>query len=382
MQKKPSFLFSAATCALCGFLISSPVLANNNDLTLSLSESAIWNSNPLMLTRNVTKIWGSETDLKVGIDKDIRTATFKTNLSIKRNQFNESEYNSTDFAGFTNLGWETKRIQLGLKGRINYDTTRTSEITNFNLDVGSVRRFAFSVTPSISYTISPRSVFSIDSTWYEVDYDSDNFSDYRTLSATPSLSYQLTPLQQVFISTLFNRYESLNAEDREVDTIGPSIGWQYNFNPNFYLMASGGMHRTKFKGYAGVREKWKTSPSFSTRISYKDEQHQASLSAERTRQSYGNGTESELTTFSARERYAINKRLAVNLGANYHIADQPSNFSSSALDNAWDTSAGLAYTINRNWDVRAGYNHREEKLKNAASSRDRDILRIGLSYKM
>ncbi len=380
-RKKDLLLQAVGVNAVFFLVIAGAAMAKTPSIGLTLSEKAIWDSNPLMLTRNVTDIWGSGTQVTVDYDKGNQAVQLKSSLSVTQNVFNERAYNSTDFSGTSELAWNSTRWRLALRSNADYDTTRTSEITTFNLDVGSKRRLSYAFSPELYYVLSPRGIFSLSGSWTETRYEGDVLSDYRTMSLTPSYTYNLTPLQQLQISTLLRRYESLESGNQKVDTLGPSVNWIYEFDPSLSLALSGGLYRTKYKGYVNGSGGWETAPSFSGTLNYEDEQNRASVSLVRSRQAYGNGTESYITTFSARENYKVNEKFSINFDADYQLAKQPS-VSSSALEKAWGAETGLSYSITRKWDLNATYRHREETLKNSSKGADRDIIRVGLSYKM
>lgn len=380
MLHKIRFLRAGRMAALMLPLLAGTGLAANLDLQGSFSETGIWDSNPMRVTGGEESIWGSETSASLIVIGRTPESKADAKLTALRNQFNRSEFNSTDFHGTAGLSRHTQRLEAGIDGKLDYDTTRTSEITTFGRDVGSVRHTAYSLSPKVSYSLSQRSSVALAGNWLQSEYDSAAYSDYRIISLTPSASYNLTQLQQAMLFFQAQRYESMDSSDQYVDSLGPSLGWSASLTPKISARLSAGAMATKFHGYQNGSDDWEINPIFSGLINWRDESNTATLSATRSRQPYANGTESYLTDFSASEIYKVNPRLSLDFRASYQIAKQPP-VSTNNLDYAWGLSAGSTYNITRRWDFTASYRYRKETLSDNLGEANQNIIRVGLSYK-
>jgi len=370
----------------CFFWISTTMLlmapavahAERSGFIARFKEIAVYDSNPLMRERNARAIRGSETTASLGYNKETTKTTFRSALSATRNQFNNSKFNSTDFHGFSGMKLDLRRWQLSLDAKAGYDTTRTSELTTLGLDVDSTRVASYSVSPSVSYNLSPRSFLALSGNWNERRYDDASLTDYRTYSITPAFAHNLTSKQQVQFSWLFNRYQSLENSQKRVNTTGPSVSWTYVFRPYLSLKLSGSMLKTKYSGYASATDQDDYTPSYSSILSYTGNNHDLEFSVIKSRQPYANGTESYLTTFAVQDKYNVNQNVSLNFGADYQDAKQPP-VSTDSLDNAWSVTAGALYKISRNWGLTASYKHKEEALISDDETASQDIMRVGLS---
>jgi hypothetical protein len=341
-------------------------------------EIAVYDTNPLMRERNASAIIGTETTASLGYNKETTKTALKSGVSATRNQFNDSKFSSSDLHGFTGLKLDRKRWQISLDAVANYDTTRTSELTTFNLDIDSTRRASYSVTPSVSYSISPRNLIALSGGWNEIRYDDTSLTDYRVYSITPAFAHNISPKQQVQFSWLFNRYQSLDNTRQRVNTTGPSVSWTYVFRPYLSVKLSGSLLKTKYFGYATTAKQDDYTPTYASILNYTGNKHDLELSVVKSRQPYANGTESYLTTFAVRDKYKVNQSVSLNLGAQYQDAKQ-SLISTNNLETAWNVYAGASYMVSRDWDLTASYKHKEETLTNNNSSADQDMLRVGLS---
>lgn len=354
--------------------------AGNTNIKMRFSETGVWNTNPVMLSRNEKSIYGSETTAALTLIDEMPCTRINASVSATRNQFNRSDFNSTDFHGNTGLVWHSARWETALTGKIDYDTTRTSEPTTLGQNIGSVRHMSYSLLPRISYNTSQRSKIEIAGSWLESKYEDSFLSDYRTLSVIPSFVYSITPRQQAILSIQAQRYQSLENTDLHIDSIGPSIGWNASLTQNLSAELSAGALGSKFYGYATSKRGVDWNPVFSGVLSYKKEQNAAKVSATRYRQPYSNGSEASLTKFSAEGTYSFNPKLSLTLDTNYQLADQPP-LSTNNLDTTWGGGGALSYKITKQLDITASYRYRKETLSGSREDAEQNIVRIGLSYR-
>ena len=369
-------------CIGTALLVMAPGMASAEKLGFiaTFKEVAIYDSNPLLRTQNATSITGSETTASLSYNGETPTTKFKTKLEAIRNQFNKSRFSSTDFRGFSGIKLDRGRWQVSLDAKGDYATTRTSELTTLGLDIDSTRRTAYSLAPSVSYSLSPRDALVVSGSWGETRYKDNALTDYRTYSITPAFSHNLTPKQQVQFAWLFNRYQSLDNTSQRVNTNGPSVSWSYVFRPYLSLNLSAGLLKTRYYGYANSTQQDDSyTPTYASALNYTGNNHDLELSIVKSRQAYANGTESYLTTLALEDDYKLNQNLSLNFGAQYQDAKQPP-LSTSSLESAWSVNAGALYKLSQNWDMTASYKHKEEKLKNNNDSADQDVVRVGISH--
>ncbi len=376
-------LFQIGSLAVTLFLIPiGTSLAGDISTQASISETGIWDSNPLMISRDRGEsIYGSETKATYSIKNKTPTVQTYAKISAIRNQFNDSDFNSTDFHGNVGITKKTPRLEASIKGDIDYDTTRTSELTTFDQNITSARHLSYSLRPSISHSISKRSNIALSGRWKESKYDDSSLSDYRILSIVPSASYNITPLQQATVSFQTQRYQSLEDTNAYTDSLGPSIAWKASLTPTLSTELSAGFLGSESHGYSTSDGEREWNQMFSGKVLYSGKQHTSSLSARRSRQPYANGTEAILTTFSAQEKYQVNPKLSLTLGGRYRFAEQ-SDLSLGDLDKMWEGKASLSYEMSKKIDVDLSYKYKKEILEGTNRDSKRNIARAGLTYKL
>ncbi len=382
-----SFKLVAAACALIlgasAFFMAIPTARAEGPykkpvLYYGLSETPVWNSNPLMLRQNGDDIYGTETKGIIGIQRALIKTVISAEVSAVRNQYIQSEYNSTDFYAKSKIERTLQRFSLSLIGNYDHNTTRSGEITTFGQNVGVGRRDAFTLQPSMVYMISPRAALGITGKWMETRYGYPTLTDYGIMSLMPTFRYNLTPLQTITIAIQGQRYTVLESSSQYIDSFGPYLTWEYNFRPAWTLSLSLGGLRSKSYGSA-TDEKWSQNLIYGSTLRYDGLRSVTELSISRARQPYANGTESYLTSFDAKETYTVNPNLDFTLKGSYQTADQPAQ-STNNLETAWNGGASLDYQIGPNWNINASYKYRQEKLTNHDDEAKQQIVRMGLTY--
>jgi hypothetical protein len=125
---------------------------------------------------------------------------------------------------------------------------------------------------------------------------------------------------------------------------------------------------------------WQLQYVFSGDLNYKGQQDIADLITSRTEYPFGNGTESLLTTFQAKETHNINESFSVNVGLSYQYANYQSSATGS-LDDLVSASGGLTYHATERLDVAATYQYRRETLKNIGGDATDNMVTLGLVYR-
>ncbi len=366
--------------ALLVMVCAIPFASAEDTVEVDVNETIIWDSNPLMQTTGETDILGSETKASLELGRNTPSEKLTAEFEAVRNQFNETSFNSTDVAFSTDLEKKYRRVGWSIQGGIDYDTTRTGEITTFGRNTRAERRTTWQIEPEVSYNLSPLSKVALSGSWLERYYDdASSLIDYRTASVSPSLIRSLTPRQTGVMSFHARRYSSLEGGDRTVDSLGPSFGWQYNFKPEYSIELTAGVLGSRFDGYGTGDDEWEFNPTYSGELQYLGQRNQAALGVSRERQPFANGTESDLTSVNVKNKFAFTPRLYVNMRAIYQKAEQPP-VSTDDLDMAYEESVELVYKTADRWRLSLSQRYRREELTNGLGEAERSIIRAGLGY--
>lgn len=340
-----------------------------------INQNFVSDSNPRNLSEGDDSIFGSETRLSYILDRETPISALETLLSISRNQFNDSDYNTTNYSLRSGYERNSLRWTAGFDGSVLYDTTREQNTTNLGILTEVNRRFTWTFGPRLQYKINPRTSIALNTQWLERFYKSDNLVDYRVITASPTLLYDVSPLQNISFALRYRSFNTLES-DQSVDSIGPSVGWSYNFHPQYSLSLNAGALASKFSGYEN--DGTEVNPIYEARLNYIGERNKANIGITRSRDAYPNGTEYDLTSVAAENEYTINPLWAFNAGISYRMTEQP-NFTTDDLGHTWQQTTQLNYAPAEQWNVSLSQQYNFEELESGENS-DRHIFKLNLGY--
>lgn len=369
-------LLSATLLLIGTFLIVSPQTQAKS--YLGVSQDFVYDTNPLLLSSGEDSIFGSETRAFLDFSRETPRQSLNGRATVIQNEFDDSAFNSTDFVANANYQRRSLRWALSANGSFKYDTTRSGETSTLGRTNRSDRYLTWRFRPKIDYTVSQRTQASIQTEIVESRYDNNALIDYRTISITPSLATQLSPVQTMMTSVQARRYKSLDGATQVVDSIGPSVGWIYNFNPRYSVQAFAGFLASQFENIGGGDNDWEINPTYSLNLNYAGQRNKTMVGITRTREPFSNGSEYDLTRLSGENRFTINPLWSLTTKASYQMAEDP-EFATDDLDEAWDAGLTLRYNPSENWEMTLTQNYTNEKLLSGRKA-DRNIIRLGLTY--
>src|ERR1700722_2828278 len=135
-------MFAARRTATIGFMAASmlmlfgltPARASDATIQAVLGETGSWDSNPLMQINGARSLYGSTTSPELIFSDNTPTIKFSADTLVNENLFNLSSFDSTDVHENVNfMDQGSPRWSYGGQAKLDYDTTRTSEVSNFNL---------------------------------------------------------------------------------------------------------------------------------------------------------------------------------------------------------------------------------------------------------
>ncbi len=382
MRRNPRALLFATYRLLCVgalVLLATSASAENLKVEASIAEKGQRDSNPLMLTRGAKELYGSVTTPTVTITDNTPTTQLSAKISASENVYNQSNYNSTDGHAVTRLARQMTLWDVALGGTADYDTTRSSELTTLGFESAATRHLGYSASPEISYRLTPLNRLGLSGNYLHSEYDSTTLTDYRTMSLTPSWTHVFTPLNRGSISVLAQRYQPLDYYNGRIDTVGPSLEWVSALTPRLTARLSGGTQATRRYDGSSPGQAWQWDYVFSSNFSYNGEQDTTVLAATRAQQPYANGTEFLLTTLSLQETHKFTPALSLDVKASYQFSDS-SAAAPGRLDSMWNGSAGLSYRITDRWDATTSYQYRHETLTGRSEAAQRNLIRVGFSF--
>jgi hypothetical protein len=344
-----------------------------------IGETGSYSSNPLLTIDSSKPLIGSTTTPELILRNRTDASKLDIDATIDENVFNQSLYNSTDVHANTllatrNQPWNAQ-VQLGT----HYDTTRTSELSNFNFTPTVSRHLGISVAPQVSFAPTAVDTLALGGSFASSQYQDNIFTNYQTFAATPTYTHQFDPLNAGFVTLLAQRYQTTRGPQAHIDTIGPSVGGQTTFSPRLSAHAAIGAQTTRQYQSDVALSPWTWQFVFSGGLVYQGEQDTLDLSATRAQDPYGNGTEALQTTLSASESHALNSLVSLNAGASYLTSTYPVTTPGSVSSLA-QASAGATLHLTQDLDLSATYQYRYETLIGNSATPDDHSGMINLTF--
>lgn len=235
-----AILWPVAALLLCA--ASDAASAQEWKLSTNLSQRMLYNDNLLLNRRNEVETFGSVTTPELLLERSSPTSHIALNGRFEFEEyFDHSEFNSQD--QFVDLDIDkalSERSRLGLDANFTRDTTLTSEedITNRFLD-DAIRFISWRATPSWTYDLTPIDQVTLAGSYRQVDYDSSEKTDFQYFGPTIGYNRQLSELSKFTTELSARRFIPDEPGDNYTDTIGTLFGYAYDPSERFSI--SGGI---------------------------------------------------------------------------------------------------------------------------------------------
>ncbi|MFZ4541724.1 MAG: hypothetical protein ACOYNL_07945 [Rickettsiales bacterium] len=353
--------------------------SNGFSAEINAAQNFSYDSNPLRVTTGEKSLYGSTTSPELRLRWKTPVSTIESKSRVDANLYDRSEFNSVDFREDLLISRENERWTASVRGLLNYETTRESDITNYGVNLPRVHNTLVGAAPEIRFRSTPRDAWVLSAAAYQSTYDDNAYVDYNTFSISPSYEHKFDPQNIGSIALIAQRYETTSGTSLTSDSYGPSLGWVSLLTPRLTLRLNAGALMTDQSGAAAAGDQNNWNYVFSSSITYSGQQDVFDFTATRARQPFGNGTETLLDTFAVTERHAINPLIDVTAEAKYQQADYDAQPGIN-LDRSYTLGTGLSYKAWEQVDLTANYKYRNEELTNVTDTVEQHVVMVGFTY--
>jgi hypothetical protein len=346
----------------------------------AITQSGMWDPNPLLLLSGAQQLYGSITSPELTVTDNTPTKQLSSDNKVDENIFNLSNFDSTDFHSKDSFNAQSRSWEVGLAGQIDYDTTRTSELSDFGLQqTVPVRHLGFIATPQISYKVNPTDKLGLTGSVQTSTYANSAFTDFDVFTIAPNYAHNFDPLNTGLFQFSAQQYQATQGPRNVSDTVGPSLGWIGTLTPRLSANANIGVQMTRQDQAGAPSIPWKFNYNFSGELIFKGEQDRIHLTATRSEYPFGNGTNALLTSFSATDAHDVNSLVTLNAGASYEFADYQAAAAGN-LESLAGANGGLTYHCTNHLDILGTYQYRIETLTSTSKSVDDHSVTFSLIY--
>lgn len=344
------------------------------------SESATYETNPLLLAHGAQSLYGSNTAPEIVFKDETPTRTFSSDTTVNYQYFDHTSFNTTDVHEKIGFDKKIQRWEGALPAQFDYDSTRTSELTNFNRVTKPVQHLGYSFSPDLTFEVNPVDKLGLAGYYTKSEYDKTTFQDYQSYSITPSFTHSFDPKNTGIFQIEAQRYQTVTGPNITVETVGPSIGWVAILTPRLSGKATVGVQESQQYGSGAVARGWSLNNIFSGNLDFNGQEDTSHLLFSRSQYPFNNGTEALLTSISLTDTHNINENFSLNLGGSYQYATYQAsangNFGSMLGGNG-----GLAYHVTQHVDLTSAYQYRRETLTGTSGTIEDHTITIGIVYR-
>lgn len=357
--------------------MGEPARAAGTTAQFEVGQIFNWSDNPLLNTANYKDLWGSTTTPSVKISDKEPTRKIDIDLSVSRNQFNRSVFNSTDLHGKTLISRDFERWGLELSNKVDYESTRTSEETSYGRRDALAKRLNTATTPTLSYRPSEVSEVSIAGSFTRAAYDGGSYTDYQVFGVTPTYTRYLSSVSSVFVSADAQRYRTTEGIENTIDSVGPSLGVTHDLSPRISLSLASGAQASRQSIAKHPVGPWQWQQTFEGRAAFKGETDKVTFTAQRSQTPYGNGTQALRTEGTLDLWHAINEELSVSGSGNYSYSEYEQSANGSVRRTA-SGRAEITYKLNDACDLSASYRYIRQRLVGSADTAESNTAMLQL----
>lgn len=308
-----------------------------------------------------------------------------------RGRINSSRYadaadlDETDVVLGLSSAYQFGRSRFRLDGQLDYDSTLTSEVSTSGYVQVNKRRERFQLSPSWSYTLSPRTQIETTLSYEEISYedvDVIQLFDYSFARMSLTLTHALSERTQALSRFSFDRYDA-----GQIDTLSDSYGFElgagHQLSETLTISGFAGLRqaRSQIPTGFGVEETDNTGPLFQLSLNRRLEVGQFRFSAARSLLPSSSGTLLDTTSLGLGFDYPLGPRWTLSLNADGYRNRTPDGESSSNDRDYLAFSSKLSHRLSRSLSLDLSYRYRLQKYDQQDDAADSNAIYLGFQYR-
>ncbi len=382
-------LLAFSLLALC--MEAKSALAQDWTFESALSQKGGYNSNVLLQPDNKISTFSSTTTPEFTLTRTSPTSEVSLNGRFEFNAyFDHSDLNSADqFVKLEASKTLSERSGLQFLGHFNRDTTLQSDEDATGRFVNdAIRVIRWDVAPSWQYLLSPIDRLTLSANYQQVDYDSNEKTDYRDFGPTITYGHDLSELASITASLNYSRFEpdansnaseddDIDGRSRNQDTYGGLLGYDYHPTERFSIGGAAGLNYN-VTHEEGSKDSDNISYRFQFNANYDiNDQTKAKLTLSRDTEPTGEGRERTRNRGTLGVAYKMTEMTSFTLDTSY-IQDQKTE-SNNGVSQYVSVRPGVRWDITEELSLAANYQFRYKTFTDSGSATDNGAF-ITLRY--
>ncbi len=297
------------------------------------------------------------------------------------------DYDSNDFFLDLTAVHKRERDRFGLNGRIDHDSTTTSELETSGRVQVNKRRQRLYLAPSWTHLLSERTTFEARAAYADVSYEDagarTGLTDYVYLNGGLVGTYRLSETASATARLSFDRYDASTIPST-VDSVGASVGVRRAFSETLSGWAEAGVRysESESRNPGGTTTKESsTGPIAELGLDWQGETGSVLLSLRRALVPSGSGELLDTTRASLSARQEVSPRWSVlaSLSA-YRNRDDTGGPGRSGNRDYVSFEPSVRYRLTEWWEVKGSYRYRWQAYDTPDRSADSHAVFLSISY--
>lgn len=370
--------------ALAGGLAGGSPAVADDDLTVQgkFGETVENDNNPLLLASGVKPATGSVSSPEAIVNGDSQTAHADLDSRLDFNEYNLKGFSSTDLHTLYHTSYKGEVTSFGLNGGFDYDTTRTSELTNTGVNIAGIRHTGLTLSPQAGYGITPADQLFLNGSFQRSAYGNTLFyTNYDFYTLSPSFQHTFDPLNTGVVSINATEFRTASGINVGVDTIGPMVGWVRTLSETFSVTAAVGFQRSVNHVPAVIIGStpgtWNYVYNFD--LGYRDQQDTVHLTSSRNSAPEDNGSEAFVTAFGLTETHTVTTRLDGEISFQYQFQSYSRAVTGVSQDYL-SVEPAMSYHLTEDLAVVPSYRYRRQDTLGISTPQSSSSVMIRLVY--
>ncbi len=343
--------------------------AENGTLQLQVDETVEHDSNPLLSVKPLA-VDGSITTPEAIFAEDTGTSHVDMDTKLNFNEYDAKNYSSVDSHTLFHVNDKELTWLFGATGNVDYDTTRTSELTASGINVAGIRHFGLTVSPQIGMNLTPLDQFLVNGSATESTYGNTTiYRNYENFTVSPTYQHTFNALDQGFIAVQASRFRTLIGPQVDINIVEPTMGWTHAFSQSLTASASAGVQRT-YWDYANslhIPDQSTWSYDYQASLTYTADQDQLTAAAARYPSPNGSGNVAQVTNVSATEAHHMTTTAEMDLTLSYQTSSY-ANAETGSQRSYFNVTPKFTYHLAMDMDLSVSYRYREQTLQGTSLS--------------
>ena len=262
----------------------------------------------------------------------------------------------------------TQKSYWGLNLFLGIEPTRNSAEQDSGDFSSDAERIMQSIAPLFSYNLTEIDTLTLSSSYSEISYSTNKFSNYKNSNINFAWEHQWTMRYSNSLSVFYSSFDSISLNDNLTQktsnkSYGINLSSSYWWSENLQILSTWGIRMTASENTSANDFLKEKSFGFlsDTVIKYKGENYLLTFNLNRSLAPSSRGQLNEQNKIGLNLNYEISERLSTRIQGNYQTSESASsNADETKTRKNLSLQSSLNWKMARDWSVSASYRYQQQ----------------------